>query len=354
MGKGERVLVALSGGVDSSVCVQLLKEKGYAAEALVILFSDEHEGAVAAARRAADQLGVPLTVWDCRALFRSRVIAPFCAAYCAGRTPNPCVICNPEVKFRALCEAADERGIKWVASGHYARLERQGGVTFVRRAASAARDQSYMLYRLGQPVLSRLLLPLGGYEKPRIRQLAQEMGLACADAPDSQEICFIPDGDHGAYIRAQGYAGLQGRLIGPQGQDLGPHKGVEYYTIGQRRGLGVALGQPVFVQQIEPGGDIRLAYASGGLVSAVWLDSLAETGAGLCPGQRYEVKIRSAARPAPCRVEAKQAGRALVAFDTPLRAAAPGQSAVLYKGELVAGGGLICAVQQQGAAPAAP
>ena len=193
MGQTDRkVLVALSGGVDSAVCVQLLREQGFTVSALVLRFSDAHDKAVAAARLAADQLGVPLTVRDCSDAFRREVIAPFCAEYCAGRTPNPCLVCNPRVKFRQLCEAADEMGIFFVASGHYARIAQEGEVFFPRRAVSEARDQSYMLYRLPQEMLRRLLLPVGEFEKPEIRRRAAALGLAAASAPDSQEICFPP------------------------------------------------------------------------------------------------------------------------------------------------------------------
>ena len=342
-----RVLVALSGGVDSAVCVQLLREAGYEVAALVLRFSDAHENAVAAAQAAADQLGVPLTVRDCADDFRRKVIAPFCADYCAGRTPNPCLICNPLVKFHLLCEVADELGIFWVASGHYARIARQGDFYFPRRAVSEARDQSYMLYRLPQSVLRRLLLPVGEYEKPEIRARAAAAGLAAADAPDSQEICFIPDGDYADYIERAGYHAAAGRFIAPDGTPLGPHKGVLRYTVGQRRGLGIALGRPVFVRRILPNGDILLGEAGEEFYAAVSLSDLVEHGGGLQVGGQYTVKIRSAAKPAPCRVLRRTAGGLLLGFDEPVRAPAPGQAAVLYQGGLVVGGGPIDEIYSQ-------
>lgn len=336
-----RVLVALSGGVDSSVCVQLLRQQGYEVEALVLRFSDAHEKAVSDAKVAARQLGIPLTVEDCGALFARSVIEPFCREYCAGRTPNPCLICNPLVKFRLLCSCADRMGIFWVATGHYARIAQRENTFYVRTAHSAARDQSYMLYRLEQPVLRRLLLPVGAYEKPVIREKAQQLGLDAANAPDSQEICFIPSGDYAGYIEARGMHCPTGCFIAPDGRRLGPHKGVLHYTVGQRRGLGIALGQPVFVKRILSSGDIHLGYAGEEFYRAVLLDDLVEQGAGLQVGSRYMVKIRSAAKPVPCTVLSRSAKGLLIAFEEPARAPAPGQAAVLYDGELLIGGGPI-------------
>lgn len=337
----DRVLVALSGGVDSSVCVRILQDQGFLVEALVLHFSPAHDKAVAAAELAARQLGVPLTVRDCQPEFEREVIAPFCRAYCAGRTPNPCVVCNPAVKFRLLCETADSMGIRYVASGHYARVEQTETGFCVRKALSSARDQSYMLYRLPQQILARLLLPVGEFEKPDIRAMAAAAGLAAADAPDSQEICFIPDGDYPAYLEARGERGLQGHFIAPDGRDLGPHRGVLHYTVGQRRGLGLALGRPVFVDSIGADGSVRLAWAGEEYAAAVRLTDLVESGPGLRAGAHYDVKLRSVARGAGCTVHSRTADSALVVFDEPQRAPAPGQAAVLYAGELIAGGGVI-------------
>ena len=338
----DKVLVGMSGGVDSSVAVRILQEQGFAVTGAVIRFSPAHEAAVRAAQETAGQLGVPCHVLDAQELFERQVVTPFCASYCRGETPNPCILCNPAVKFAALRTAADRLGIPYIATGHYARVEADSaGISHICRAASAARDQSYMLYRLEQDVLTRLILPLGEFEKDDIREMAREMGLACADAPDSMEICFIPDGDYAAYIEARGLAGKQGHFLAPDGTDLGPHKGVLHYTVGQRKGLGIALGRPVFIREILENGDIRLADAGDEFFARVQVDGMVTADGAPLPAGRYTVKIRSAAQPAPACYD----GAGLLTFDAPVRAPAPGQSAVFYQGDTVLGGGFIRAAR---------
>lgn len=339
--KADRVLVGMSGGVDSSVCVNILREQGFAVEGAVIRFSPAHDKAVAEAAAVAAQLDVPLRVLDCEARFREAVIAPFCESYCHGQTPNPCVVCNPRVKFSALLAAADEDNIPYIATGHYARISQENGHFAVQQAVSAARDQSYMLYRLPQEVLSRLCLPLGEFEKPDIREMARDAKLACADAPDSQEICFIPDGDYAAYIKQHGYTGLNGNFIAPDGRCLGPHKGVIHYTVGQRKGLGLSLNQPAFVRRITESGDIELGFAGSEFYRGVTLTDVVFAAVPFAVGDTYTVKVRSVAHPVGCTVTAIGDRTLTLAFDEPARAPAPGQSAVLYRGDLVAGGGFI-------------
>lgn len=335
-----KVLLALSGGVDSAVCAHLLRQMGHSVHGLVIRFSPAHAPAVEAARVAAKELDIPLTVAGCEALFEQEVILPFCQAYNSGRTPNPCVVCNPAVKFRVLLQQADALGMDAVATGHYARLAQRDGIWRVRQAKSRERDQSYMLYRLPQPVLERLLLPAGELDKPAIRALAQSHGLSCAAAPDSQEICFIPSGDYAAFLAARGFGGKAGHFVGPDGRDLGPHKGTIHYTVGQRRGLGVSLGRPAFVKAIEPGGKLSLDFEEGTFARGLSLGDIHTAGDVPLKDGDYLVKIRSVARPAPCRVEFAGDG-ARVVFASPLRSPAPGQHAVLYNEDLVAGGGVI-------------
>ena len=335
----DKVLVGMSGGVDSSVTVRILQQQGFAVTGAVIRFSEVHAAAVEAAQQAAQQLGIECIVLDAQELFEREVITPFCADYCAGRTPNPCVRCNPAVKFTALLAAADRLGIQYIATGHYARVEADSdGVSRIHLPESAARDQTYMLSRLDQAVLSRLILPLGEFEKDDVRQMARDFGLDCADTPDSMEICFIPSGDYAAYIEERGLTGKAGRFISPDGADLGTHKGVLHYTVGQRKGLGIALGEPVFIRSILDNGDIQLARSGQEYFTAVTLEDLVTPdGAPLAAGT-YLIKVRSAAKAQPAYFN----GSNTLVFDQPVRAPAPGQTAAFYRDGAVVGSGFIC------------
>ena len=338
----DKVLVGMSGGVDSSVTVRILQEQGFAVQGAVIRFSPAHDAAVESARATGAKLGVPVHVIDAQDDFEREVITPFCQNYCSGRTPNPCILCNPAVKFRLLLRKADELGCKFIATGHYARVELcSDGKSRLCTADSTARDQSYMLYRLPQEILSRLILPLGSFEKEDVREIARDIELACADAPDSMEICFIPDGEYAAYIRSRGFVPKGGHFIGPDGEDLGEHAGVDHYTVGQRKGLGIAAGRPLFVKAILPDGNIQLAESGGEYASRmVVTDTVTPDGAPLADGE-YRVKVRSAAKAVPCQVCTSSDGTLTVTFPEPVRAPAPGQSAVFYRGGFVFGGGFI-------------
>lgn len=336
--KQDKVLVGMSGGVDSSVTVRILQEQGFQVEGAVIRFSPAHDGAVRAAQETADALQIPLHVLDAQQAFEEDVIIPFCKSYCNGRTPNPCILCNPSVKFRLLADKADALGCHFLATGHYARVViGEDGISRIAVPQSAARDQSYMLYRLPQEILSRLILPLGEFEKENIREKARELHLACADAPDSMEICFIPDGNYAAYIRARGFTPKSGRFIGPAGEDFGPHAGVDHYTVGQRKGLGIAAGRPLFVKAILADGNIQLAETGQEYSRTLALTDLVTPDGQPLPAGDYLVKIRSAAKPTPCTFD----GNTLVVFPEPVRAPAPGQSAVFYRDGIVFGGGII-------------
>ena len=334
----DKVLMGMSGGVDSSVAVRILQEQGFAVQGAVIRFSPAHDATVEAARQAADALGVELHVIDASELFEQQVVTPFCESYCEGRTPNPCILCNPGVKFRLLAEKADELGCPYIASGHYARVELcEDGLCRLCVPESAARDQTYMLYCLPQDILRRLVLPLGEFEKDDVREIARDIGLSCANAPDSMEICFIPDGDYSGFIRARGLTPKEGRFIGPDGEDLGPHAGVDHYTVGQRKGLGLAAGRPLFVKAILPGGDVQLAESGEEYSTRLTLSGIVTPDGKPLAGGDYRVKIRSAAKAVPCQFD----GNHTVTFPEPVRAPAPGQSAVFYRGGFVFGGGFI-------------
>ena len=336
--KQDRILMGMSGGVDSSVAVRILQEQGFSVQGTVIRFSPAHDSAVEQAQQAAETLGVPLHIIDASDPFEQLVVVPFCESYCQGQTPNPCILCNPAVKFRLLAEKADELGCPFIASGHYARVETcDDGISRLCVPESAARDQTYMLYRLPQDILQRLVLPLGEFEKEDVREIARDIGLSCADAPDSMEICFIPDGDYSAFIRGRGLAPKEGRFLGPDGEDLGAHAGVDHYTVGQRKGLGLSAGRPLFVKEILPSGDIQLAESGDEYNSRLTVSGIVTPdGKPLAAGD-YRVKIRSAAKAVPCLFD----GEKTVTFPEPVRAPAPGQSAVFYRGGIVFGGGFI-------------
>lgn len=337
------VMLALSGGVDSSVCAELLKEAGYCVRSVVMQMSDAHTDTVSAAKKAAEALNIPITVLDLREEFKKLIIEPFINDYKNAKTPNPCVICNPLIKFKYLKDIADREGCDFIATGHYARVGSENGRFFIKKAASAARDQSYMLYRLSQDILSRLILPLGEFSKDDVRKKAAELSLFCADAPDSQENCFIPQGDYSAYIEAHSGKSPEGDFISPEGAPVARHKGIIHYTVGQRKGLGISLGQPVFVNKIDPKtNEVHLTYAGGQMRDEIEVedcvfmltDSLSEP---ICA----DVKIRSAARPQSALITPIGKDSAKVSFKSPASAPAPGQSAVFYIGDKVLGGGFI-------------
>lgn len=337
----KKVLVALSGGVDSSVCVHLLKKQGFEVIAVVMRMSDAHGDTVDAAYEAANAQNVPLHVLDMRAEFDNNVVKYFVDQYQNGKTPNPCIICNPLVKFAALLDLADTLGCDFIATGHYARLKKTPDKTYLVRGDCKKRDQSYMLYRIPQAVLSRLIFPLCDLEKDAVRAIAAELSLACATKPDSQEICFIPDNDYAGYITRRVGASKCGEFIAPDGKVCGTHIGIINYTVGQRKGLGIALGRPVFVREIDPVSN-RIYLADQGddvkseatIVDIVAADEFTQS-------FHADVKIRSTAALCGATITMIDKNTATVVFDAPLRAVAKGQSIVLYDGDTVLGGGFI-------------
>lgn len=341
-------MLGVSGGVDSSVSAALLRDAGYEVRCALLIMSGHTDAAPAIA--AAETLGLPLDIIDCRAEFESIVVRDLVSEYCRGRTPNPCVRCNSDVKFAALARHADSLGIKYIATGHYADVGLEDGRYHICRSpGSLQKEQSYVLWRLGEGLLPRLKLPLAGYDKDEVRRLARELGLNSADAPDSQEICFIPDRDYAAYVRSRALSSPEyaaactpGRILDSSGRTIGEHEGIIHYTVGQRKGIG-AWGRPAFVLAIDADANtITLGFSGDEYGSRLRVGGL---NFQLLPPMkegelRCEVKIRYAAPPVPALVRFYNE-HAEILFDQLVRAIAPGQSAVCYDGGRILFGGVI-------------
>ena len=340
-----RVLIAMSGGVDSAATAALVLCAGHTAEGCTLRLTgtEVEEREIARAAESAKTLGIGHRVLDLREEFHREVILPFAEAYRAGRTPNPCVLCNRAVKLGALYRAAMQAGFERVATGHYARILTEDGVPILCRARDAAKDQSYVLHLLSSEVLSHLLLPLGDLTKAEARAIAAECGLAAARAEESQDICFIPDGDRVGFLeRLWGEPAPTGSFVDAEGNVLGPHRGLPHYTIGQHKGLGIALGRVRYVTRLDAARcEVTLGDAEDLYQSEVILPHLHLIAGGqLTQPFRATAKLRYRQKDAPCTVYPMGDGARLV-FDTPERAPAKGQSAVLYQGDRVLGGGEI-------------
>jgi len=339
------VLVGLSGGVDSAVAAALLRDAGYAVEtACLRLHSGERTPDSAAA--VAETLGVPFRVIDRRRRFGRCVIENFVREYARGRTPNPCVMCNPGVKFSALLEEADRDGIEFVASGHYARVAPGGenrGFT-LNRGVDPLKDQSYFLHRLDQSVLARLRLPLGGLTKTEVRTRARALNLPAADRTDSQEICFIPDRDYARFLRERAPGAFQpGPILDQGGRELGRHEGIAHFTVGQRRGLGIAAPHPLYVIEIRTGSRAVVAGPREALYS-IGLDAESPhwlSGAAPSASLSVRAQIRYRHAPADARLEVQGTDRVRVRFERAQRAVTPGQAVVFYREDEVLGGAVI-------------
>lgn len=342
----KRVLVGMSGGVDSSAAAALLLEQGYeVVGATMDLLPDGPSPDLADAERVAAALGIEHHVLPLQKEFAKEVIAPFCSEYLAGRTPNPCIFCNRAIKFGEMVKAADRLCCDLVATGHYARIEfDHSRGRFLLKRADTRKDQSYVLYHLSQQQLSRVLLPLAPYTKDEIRAIAARHALPVAQKGESQEICFVKNQDYASFVTAfTGRDTPPGDFVDEEGRVIGRHKGILHYTIGQRKGLGQSFGRHMYVSKIDPETNTVCLVESG----REYFFGLTATCLNAVAFDRFpasfeaQAMIRYQAKPAPCRVELTGEGRAKVTFQTPQRAVTPGQSVVFYEGDTVLGGGVI-------------
>ena len=352
----KKVVVGMSGGVDSSVAAYLLKEQGYDVIGVTMqIWQDDATeaaengccgiSAVDDARRVAGQLDIPYYVMNFKNEFKCNVIDYFVDEYKKGRTPNPCIACNRYVKWESLLQRSLSIGAEYIATGHYARVvQLENGRYTLRRSATLAKDQTYALYNLTQEQLKRTLMPVGKYTKDEVRAIAEKINLRIANKPDSQDICFVPDGDYAAYIEEE--AGMkvpEGNFVLTDGTVLGRHKGITHYTVGQRKGLGLALGYPAFVLEIRPEtNEVVIGTKEESMTTQLRARNLNFMAVeDLTEPLHVFTKIRYNHKGAWCTIEKTGEDEVLCTFDEPQRAVTPGQAVVFYDGEYVLGGGTI-------------
>ena len=356
-----RVAVAMSGGVDSSVAAALLKEQGYDVFGVSLRVFDPDSCRRAGersccsaedirdARRVAAHLDIPFSSWDVRPEFDDQVIRPFADEYLRGRTPNPCILCNSRIKYRLLLEKVEEVGARWLATGHYAGVVGREGSFSLVRGADGVKDQTYFLFEIGAAVLPRILFPLAGMTKKEVRLRAADLGLPVAAKAESQEICFVPGNDYGAFLerRLPKEAVTPGPVVDRGGRRLGTHRGLIHYTVGQRRGLGIAARSPLYVMRLDRknnalvvGEDEDLCETSFRVCRTTWLEETRTE------EFRAEVKIRNRHQQSPATLLPLGGPDFRVEFDEAQRAVTPGQAAVFYDGDTVLGGGWIGDIEE--------
>ena len=352
-----KALIAMSGGVDSSLAAKLTLDMEFDCIGCTMKLYDNDDinaphgktccslDDVEDARAVANRLGIPFYVFNFKEEFKDKVINNFINSYEEGRTPNPCIECNKHLKFDKLFDRAHELGYDYVVTGHYARVESDGNRFYLKKAVDENKDQSYVLYSLTQEQLSHVMFPLGNFSKTTVREMASENNFVNAAKPDSQDICFIPDGDYAAFMeRNTGKIYEPGNFIDVNGNVLGQHKGIIRYTVGQRKGLGIALGTPMYVKRVNiKDNTVTLASDAELFSKEVLVDNVNWT-SGVCPTTEFncKAKIRYRHKEQPCQVFPITSTSIKIVFDEPQRAPTPGQSAVLYDGDIVLGGGIIC------------
>ncbi len=349
-----KVVIAMSGGVDSSLAAALLIEQGYDVIGVTMQIwpaEEQAEGsccalsAVEDARRVADKLGIPYYVMNFKDLFKETVISNFCSEYVAGRTPNPCIMCNRLIKFEALLKKAIGLGAEYIATGHYAKIlyDQERKRYILKRAADDAKDQTYVLYNLTQKQLKHTMMPLADFTKTETRRLAAELDLKVANKPDSQEICFVTDNNYRRFLEENLQQPIKpGPFLDTAGNVLGQHEGIPFYTVGQRKGLGIALGTPMYVVEIDPTRNAVILGTNEEVFAKelISIDNNFILIPELSGEMVVEAKIRYAAKPSPAVISPCDEGVKVV-FEHPQRAITPGQSVVFYQGDYVVGGGII-------------